>query len=80
MPLSEDLREFVECLNSNKVEYLIVGVLAVSWHGYPRYSADINLFLRSSQSNAERMLQALRQFGFASLDIGVDDPMTPGRA
>ena len=39
MPLSRDLREFVECLNSNKVEYLVVGALAVSWHGFPRYSA-----------------------------------------
>ena len=79
MPLSKDLREFVECLNSNKVEYLIVGALAVSWHGFPRYSADIDFFLRSSQSNAERVLQAIRQFGFGSLDITVDDLMAHGR-
>jgi len=79
MPLSKDLREFVECLNSSKVEYLIVGALAVSWHGFPRYSADIDFFLRSSLSNAERVLQAIRQFGFGSLDITVDDLVTPGR-
>lgn len=79
MPLSKDLREFVECLNSNKVEYLIVGALAVSWHGFPRYSADIDFFLRSTQSNAEHVLQAIRQFGFGSLDISVDDFVTPGR-
>ncbi len=47
MPLSKDLREFVECLNSNGVEYLIVGALAVSWHGYPRYSADVDLFVNA---------------------------------
>ncbi len=79
MPLSKDLREFVECLNSNKVEYLIVGALAVSWHGFSRYSADIDFFLRSTQSNAEHVLQAIRQFGFGSLDISVDDFVTPGR-
>jgi hypothetical protein len=43
MPLSKDLREFIECLNSNRAEYLVVGAvvgaLAVSWYGFPRYSA-----------------------------------------
>jgi len=51
MSLSEDLREFIECLNSNRVEYLIVGALAVSWHGYPRYSADVDFFVRPSREN-----------------------------
>jgi len=75
MPRGKDLLEFVECLNSNEVEYLIVGALAVSWHGFPRYSGDIDFFLHSSRTNAERVLQAIRQFGFGSLDIGVDDLM-----
>ena len=35
MPLSRDLKEFVGCLNSTEAEYLIVGALAVSWHGFP---------------------------------------------
>jgi hypothetical protein len=48
MPLSSDLREFIECLNSNEVEYLVVGALAVSWHGFPRYSADIDFLIRPS--------------------------------
>lgn len=48
MPLTKDLREFVECLHSNRVDYLIVGALAVSWHGFPRYSADIDFFVRAS--------------------------------
>jgi hypothetical protein len=40
MPLGKDLREFVECLNSNKVEYLILGALAVSWHGFDSGTSD----------------------------------------
>jgi hypothetical protein len=53
MPLNRDLREFIECLNSNKVEYLIVGALAVSWHGFPRYSGDIDFLIRPDRENAQ---------------------------
>src|SRR5271166_5052636 len=69
MPLSKDSREFVECLNSNRVEYLVVGALAFSWHGYPRYSADVDFLVRPSRANAERLLSAIHQFRFGSLDI-----------
>ena len=79
MPLTKDLREFVECLNANQVEYMIVGALAVSWHGFPRYSADIDFFLRANRINAERVLESIRQFGFASLDITIEDLLNPGR-
>ncbi len=79
MPLSKDLREFIECLNSNEVEYLIVGALAVSWHGFPRYSADIDFLIRPSQANAARVLRALSQFGFGILDITASDLTVTGR-
>ena len=79
MPLSKDLREFVECLNSNGVEYLIVGALAVSWHGYPRYSADVDLFVNASPPNAIRVLAAIQQFGFGSLGLTADDFTAPAR-
>lgn len=79
MPLSKDLREFVECLNSNGVEYLIVGALAVARHGYPRYSADVDFFLSASPANADRAVAAIRQFGFGSLGLTVHEFTTPGR-
>lgn len=79
MVLNRDLREFVECLNSNGVEYLIVGALAVSWHGFSRYSADVDFFVRSTPENAARVLAALRQFGFGSLPLSVDDFSNPDR-
>jgi hypothetical protein len=66
MRLSKDLREFVELLNSNKVEYLIVGAFAVAFHGYPRYTADLDIFVRRSAENSERLLKALLQFGFGN--------------
>ena len=79
MPLSRDLREFIECLNSNEVEYLIVGALAVSWHGFARYSADIDFLIRPSQANAARVLRALSQFGFGSLDLSASDLTFSGK-
>jgi hypothetical protein len=59
MPLNKGLREFVELLNSNRVEYLVVGAFAVAWYGYPRFSADLDIFIRPDSSNGERMLGAL---------------------
>src|SRR5271156_5028279 len=73
MPLSRDLKEFVGCLNSNRVEFVIVGALAVSWHGFPRYSGDIDFLVRPSHENALRLTAALDQFGFGSLGITLED-------
>lgn len=79
MPLSSDLREFVELLNSNKVEYVVVGAFAVAWHGYPRYTADLDIFIRAEGSNAERVKTVLEQFGFSALDISLEDLSAPGK-
>ena len=79
MPLSRDLHEFIGCLNSNKVEYLIVGAMAVSWHGFPRYSGDIDFLVRSDLANAELILRALSQFGFGNLGISAGDFTAPGK-
>jgi hypothetical protein len=79
MPLTSDLREFIEYLNSNRVEYLIVGALAVSWYGFPRYSGDVDFLIRPDPENAERVLRALGQFGFGSLNISASDFSVPGK-
>jgi hypothetical protein len=66
-------------LNSNRVEYLIVGALAVSWHGFPRYSGDIDFLIRPTAENAQRVRAALVQFGFGQLDISLADLTAPGK-
>ncbi len=73
MPLTKDSREFIECLRSNRVEFLVVGALAVSWHGFPRYSGDIDFFIRPGRENALRVIAALERFGFGGLGITPDD-------
>jgi hypothetical protein len=73
MPLTKDLREFVGLLNANAVEYLVVGAFAVAFHGVPRYTADLDLLVRPSRENADRLLQSLSAFGFGTLEIKRDD-------
>jgi hypothetical protein len=79
MPLSRDLHEFLELLNSNEVDYLVVGAFAVSYHGFPRYTADIDLFIKTSPTNADRLLRALSEFGFRSIGINAEDLQTNDR-
>ena len=54
MKLPPDWREFIELLNSNGVEYVVVGGHAVGYHGYPRYTGDIDFFVRADPENALR--------------------------
>jgi hypothetical protein len=79
MPLSKDLREFVALLNSNRVEYLVVGAFAVAWYGYPRFTADLDILIRPDPENSDRMIEALRQFGFGALGIDREDLTAPGQ-
>ena len=64
MKLPTDWREFIELLNSCGVEYVVVGGHAVGYHGYPRYTGDIDFFVRPSEENASRLAEVLLKFGF----------------
>ena len=77
MPLAKDLREFVELLNANAVEYVIVGAFAVSFHGFPRYTADLDVLIRPTEPNAEKVLDVLSKFGFGALDVRSVDLQKP---
>ena len=58
MQLHKDLREFVELLNSNEVEYVVVGAHAVAYHGYPRYTGDPDSGVTPSYANKESTVRA----------------------
>jgi hypothetical protein len=73
MELNQDFKEFIVLLNFHKVEYLVVGGYAVGFHGHPRYTGDIDFWIAISDENAERMLLALREFGFGSIDLKKED-------
>ena len=74
MPLDPDWKEFLELLNSYGVDYLVVGPHARGLYGIPRYTRDIDIFLRNSQANASKVESALvgpryRRTGRSSSDI-----------
>ena len=77
MRLHRDWREFIELLNSHRVEYLIVGAFARAHYGVPRSTGDIDFFVRSSPDNAARLEKVIEAFGFAGLGIGAEDFLTP---
>ena len=79
MPLHPDWKEFLQLLNSHGVDYLVVGAHARGFYGIPRYTRDIDIFIRSSEINASKVESVLRDFGFASLGITADDFLAPGR-
>ncbi len=71
--LNNEFREFIELLNKNDVEYLIVGGYAVAFHGHPRYTKDIDIWVKPEADNAHKILKALEEFGFGSLGLKVTD-------
>jgi len=79
MPLNRDWREFLALLNSNGVEYLVVGAFAVAFHGFPRYTADLDLLVRPTLENASRVIRSLSQFGFGTTEIQANDLVLPGK-
>lgn len=76
-PLSKDLCEFIHLLNRENVEYLIVGAWAVGFHGRPRYTGDVDIFLGRNESNAEKMLRVVEAFGFEGTGISHEDFLRP---
>jgi hypothetical protein len=73
MALPEDWRAFIESLNSNGVEYLVVGAVAMAHHGFPRYTGDLDVLVRNSSENSTKLESALADFGFASLGLKAAD-------
>ena len=73
MPLPEDWRAFIESLNSNGVEYVVVGAVALAHHGFPRYTGDLDVLIRNSSDNAKRLESALAQFGLTALGLKAAD-------
>ncbi len=62
--LPPDFKEFLKLLNSHSVEYLLVGGYAVGYYGYPRATADIDIWVARSPQNAEKLVAVLKEFSF----------------
>ena len=67
--LTKDFKEFLQCLNAHGVEYLLIGGHAVGYHGYPRATGDMDVWIAVHEENARNMVRALRAFGFDLPDL-----------
>jgi hypothetical protein len=67
--LPREFKEFIALLNSEKVDYLLVGGWALALHGHPRYTGDMDIWIRPTLENAEALIRALRLFGFSSREF-----------
>jgi len=76
--IGKDFKEFIALLNKNKVKYLVVGGYALAFHGFPRYTKDIDIWVWTDLHNAENMIKSLHEFGFSSLDLNKADFSKPG--
>ncbi|HUS35291.1 MAG TPA: hypothetical protein VM680_08075 [Verrucomicrobiae bacterium] len=79
MKLIRDLKEFIELLNSRRVEYVLVGGWAFGFHATPRYTGEIDFFLKCDAINAARLKEALQAFGFEDLPEFEDTFLQPDR-
>ena len=79
MAESNDFKELFELFNKHNVEYVIVGGYALAYHGAPRYTGDIDILINPTEDNAERVLEALGEFGFGALGLSVKDFTQPGQ-
>jgi len=77
MDVLSDFRELLACFNDHGVEYIVVGGYALAFHGAPRYTGDLDLFVNATAANADRVLAALAAFGFGDVGLGPADFTRP---
>jgi hypothetical protein len=79
MTVARDFEEFFALCNRHGVEYLVVGGYAFALHAHPRYTGDMDVFVRASENNARLMIKALADFGFEPSSLTWKDFATTGR-
>lgn len=70
--LPQDFKEFLQLLNVHRVEYLVIGGYAVGYYGYPRATADMDIWIALAPPNAEKVVNVLKEFGFDLPQLSID--------
>jgi hypothetical protein len=73
MEVQKDFKEFLALLNAHEADFMIVGGYALAFHGAPRYTGDIDVFIKPDSKNAQLIMKVLEEFGFSSLEFSIDD-------
>jgi hypothetical protein len=75
---TKDFEELFALFGSHRVKAVVVGAHAVAFHAKPRYTKDIDILVEPSTDNADRLIGALEEFGFAGVGLTRDDFARPG--
>jgi predicted nucleotidyltransferase len=78
MTLAQDFEDFIKLLHKNEVDYLVVGGYALAFHGKPRHTGDLDVWINNSEANAEKLVLAIADFGLSSLGLTKSDFMQEG--
>lgn len=73
MVLNKDFKEFIELLNQNKVKYIIIGGYALAFHGHPRYTKDLDIWIYADEKNSKKLIHCLDEFGFSVPELKSSD-------
>ena len=73
MEAQQDFKNLLALFNKHKVDYIIVGAYALGFHGVPRYTGDLDIFVKPDPVNAGNIMQVLREFGFGSVGLTAAD-------
>ena len=79
MEVQPDFRELLALFNAHKVVYIIVGAYALAFHGAPRYTGDMGIYVKPDGENAQRILVALNEFGFGAVGLSPKDFEEPDK-
>lgn len=71
--IPKDFREFLQLLSENNVDFIIIGGYAVAFHGAPRYTGDIDIYVKRDKENGKRIIEALENFGFTDAGLKPGD-------
>ena len=77
MEVYQDFKELLELFNAHNVDYMIIGAYALAFHGAPRYTGDLDIFIHAQQKNAKRVVNSLNEFGFGELGLTETDFTKP---
>ena len=75
----KDFEEFIELLNKNNIEYMIVGAYALALYAKPRNTGDLDIFINNSKKNAAGLIKVLEEFGIKGTEISEKDFLTEKR-
>ena len=79
MEVQPDFKELLELFNSHNVDFIIVGGYALAFHGAPRFTGDIDVLVKPTFENSQKIMSALAEFGFGDVGLSAEDFQVEGQ-